>query len=87
MSMIEIGNIITLDNEKEYLLAEGITYKGTDYVYAVGVDEDEMPDPTDVEIYQVVKEDGDEYVQELGDENLKKVLKKVFLKIMLEDLS
>lgn len=87
MSMVEIGNIITLENEKEYLLVEGITYKEVDYVYAVAVDEDEMLDPTDVDIFQVVKEDGDEYVQELEDESLKKVLKKVFLKIMLEDLS
>ena len=42
-SMIEVGNIVTLENQKEYLLLEEITLQERRFVYAVRVLEDETP--------------------------------------------
>ena len=41
--MIEIGNIVTLENHKEYLLLEELNYANRRFVYAVGVNPDETP--------------------------------------------
>ena len=41
--MIELGNIVTLENQKDYLLLEEVEMNSRRFVYAVRVLEDETP--------------------------------------------
>ena len=57
--MIEIGNIVTLENGKDFLLLEEINLDGKRYVYSVRVLEDETP-TSEYVIYQAINtDDGD----------------------------
>ena len=64
--MIEIGNIVTLENGKEYLLLEELTLAGNRYVYAVRVLEDETP-TSEYIIYQAVNAEDGEYLKDITD--------------------
>lgn len=66
MSMIEIGNIVTLDNDAEYLLLEKLEENGNEYVYATETKDDDHIVGHYV-IFCVHKEDDGEYLQLLED--------------------
>lgn len=67
--MIEVGNIVTLENNQEYLLLEELTKDNTKYVYAVRTLEDETPTDEFV-IYEVMEVDGDEYLKNIDNKEL-----------------
>ena len=56
--MIEIGNIVTLENQKEYLLLEELNYSNRRFVYAVGVNPDETPTNEYIIYEAIVIQDG-----------------------------
>lgn len=67
--MIEVGNIVTLENNQEYLLLEELN-KGTGkYIYAVRTLEDETPTDEFMIFEEIVNEDG-EYLKLINDKNL-----------------
>lgn len=63
-SMIEVGNIVTLENQKEYLLLEEITLQERRFVYAVRVLEDETP-TSEYIIYEAVNTPDGEYLKDI----------------------
>ena len=65
--MIEIGNIVTLENQKEYLLLE-TNFNGGRYVYAVRVLEDETP-TSEYIIYQAINAEDGEYLKDITDKD------------------
>jgi hypothetical protein len=64
--MIEIGNIVTLENGKDFLLLEEINLDGKRYVYSVRVLEDETP-TSEYVIYQAINTDDGEYLKDITD--------------------
>lgn len=68
-SMIEIGNIVTLENQKEYLLLEELSVEnGRRFVYAVRVLEDETP-TNEYIIYEAINTPDGEYLKDVTDKN------------------
>ena len=63
-SMIEVGNIVTLENQKEYLLLEEITLGERRFVYAVRVLEDETP-TSEYIIYEAINSPDGEYLKDI----------------------
>lgn len=71
--MIEVGNIVTLENNQEYLILEELNKEGKNYVYSVRVLEDETPTDEYMIFENIVNEvDGvkDEYLKGVSDKNL-----------------
>lgn len=66
--MIEIGNIVTLENQKEYLLLEEVELDGRHFVYAVRVLEDETP-TNEYIIYEAINTPDGEYLKDVNDKN------------------
>ena len=66
--MIEIGNIVTLENGKDYLLLEELVLDTKRYVYAVRVLEDETP-TSEYIIYEAINAQDGEYLKDVTDKN------------------
>lgn len=77
--MLEVDNIITLSNYKEYLLLDKTSIDGKDFFFAVGVDKNEEPNLEDYKFLEASKEDGKEYVEEVTDSELHKALYTLFV--------
>lgn len=67
--MIEVGNIVTLENNQEYLILESLTRGNTSYVYAVGVLPDETP-TDEYLIFEVMINGKEEFLKPVGDKEL-----------------
>ena len=67
--MIEVGNIVTLENDQEYLLLEELEKDSRKFVYSVRTLEDETPTDEFV-IYEVMEIDGDAYLKNIEDKEL-----------------
>ena len=65
--MIIVGNIVTLENGKEYLLLEECTKDGVRYLYAVRTDKDENP-TDEYLIFEAIINGDKELYDELIDE-------------------
>jgi predicted nucleic acid-binding protein len=62
--MIEIGNIVTLENQKDFLLLEEVSVEGRRFVYAVRVLEDETP-TNEYVIYEAINAEDGEYLKDV----------------------
>lgn len=68
--MIEVGNIVTLENNVEYLILEELTREDNKkYVYTVRTLEDETPTDEFV-IYEVMKVNDEEYLKDIDNKEL-----------------
>lgn len=67
--MIEVGNIVTLENNQEYLLLENLDKDDKKYIYAVRVLEDETPTDEFV-IFEAIVSGQDEYLKIVSDKKL-----------------
>ena len=67
--MIEVGNIVTLENDVEYLILEELTHEDKKYVYTVRTLEDETPTDEFV-IYEVMDVEGDAYLKDIDNKEL-----------------
>lgn len=63
--MIEIGNIVTLENQKDYLLLEDVSLGERKFVYAVRVLEDETP-TNEYIIFECVYAPDGEYLKDVN---------------------
>lgn len=77
MGMLEIGNIVTLENDKEFLLLETTKYYGKNYYYAVEVAEDETKIKS-YKIFEALIQNGEEYIVEIKDMKLQQTLLSIF---------
>ncbi len=67
--MTEVGNIVTLEDNKEYLILEELEKDGTKYLYSVRVLIDETP-TDEYLIFSYQKDENGEYLVEVQDKNL-----------------
>ena len=63
--MIELGNIVTLENQKDYLLLEEVEMNSRRFVYAVRVLEDETP-TNEYIIYEAINAEDGEYLKDVN---------------------
>ncbi len=83
--MIEVGNIVTLENEKEYLLLEELDHDDKKYVYAVRTLEDDTPTDEYV-IFEVLHVDEDEYLKDVENQELYDELVEEFKDIVADKI-
>jgi hypothetical protein len=67
--MTEVGNIVTLEDNKEYLILEELEKDGTKYLYSVRVLIDETP-TDEYLIFSYQKDENGEYLVEVQDKVL-----------------
>ena len=67
--MITVGNIVTLENGKEYLLLEETVKNGVRYLYAVRTLEDETP-TNDYLIFEAIIDGEEEFLKTIEDQKL-----------------
>lgn len=67
--MIEVGNIVTLENDVEYLILEELEHENKKYVYTVRTLEDETPTDEFV-IYEVMDVEGESYLKDVDNKEL-----------------
>lgn len=64
--MIEIGNVVTLENGKEFLLLEEVNFSDKRFVYAVRVLPDDTP-TNEYIIFEALKVNDEEYLKDIND--------------------
>lgn len=67
--MIEVGNIVTLENDLEYLILEELTKESKKYIYTVRTLKDETL-TDEFLIFEVLTNTDGEYVKPVDDKNL-----------------
>lgn len=68
-NMIEVGNIVTLENDLEYLILEDLVLDSKKYVYTVRTLKDETP-TDEFLIFEVLTNSDGEYVKPVNDKVL-----------------
>lgn len=66
--MIEVGNIVTLENNQEYLLLEECEKEGKKYIYAVRTLEDESL-TDEYLVFEAIVQDGEEFLKVVEDKD------------------
>ena len=59
--MVEVGNVVTLKNGREYLILDEETYYEKDFVYTVRVDSEDEP-LGEYEVFRVLRINGESYL-------------------------
>ena len=67
--MIEIGNVVTLENGKEFLLLEEVNAGTRRFVYAVRVLPDDTP-TSEYVVFEAITIDNEEYLKDINDKEL-----------------
>lgn len=80
---MEIDSIITLDDNKEYVILDKVTINNVDYLMVVGVENEELTQ--DAKYLKVEIEGADTYVVEVEDEELLKNLTTIFASKYFDD--
>ena len=62
-------DVVTLDNNKDYVILDIVEFNGDKYLYVVGIDENEVP-TDDYKYLRAVVEDNELYTEEITDPNL-----------------
>lgn len=85
METIEQFDIISLDDNKEYVVASLLKKDENEYLYLIEVDENEDPIKENQRIVKRVIKDGEESVEEVGEQE-KIELAKLFFDIFSSEL-
>lgn len=66
---MEVGKVITLDDNKDYLLLEKVELDHKEYLYMVEVDKNDMP-TTNYHFLELFHESDGDYTEEVEDKNI-----------------
>lgn len=66
---MEIGKVITLDDNKDYLLLEKIELNGKEYLYMVEVGKNDVP-TSNYHFLELIHEADGDYTEEVEDKNI-----------------
>lgn len=66
---MDIGKVITLEDNKDYLLLEKVSLNSKDYIYIVEVDKNDLPTTNYLFLELTHEPDGD-YTEEVEDKNI-----------------
>lgn len=81
---MNIDDIITFEDNKEYLILDIVEYNDNRYLYCVGIDKEELP--TEEYIYlKGIEENGEFYTEEVEDEDTLKTIVTMFTNNYLND--
>lgn len=84
---MEIGKIMTLDDNKDYLLLEKIELSGKSYLYTVEVDKDDMP-TKNYHFLELIHESDGDYTEEVDDKDIIEALTSLItIKYMGNDIN
>lgn len=83
--MIEVGNIVTLENNQEYLILESLTRENKKYVYSVRVLPDETP-TDEYLIFEALINGEEEFLKSVNDKELYDELIEEFKDIVADKL-
>lgn len=86
MKEIELYDIISLKNGKDYTVLRMIEEEGKMYFLLAGVDENENPDINDIRIVEEIIKNGKKMIKEIEDENLLKELGELFSSALDADI-
>lgn len=82
---MELYDIITLDNGKDYVISKMLIYNEKDYLLLLEVDKDENLLNENLIVEKQSDNNGD-YVRDITDEKLKQIISEKFAKMLLEDI-
>ena len=83
---MEIEDIITLEQDIEYLILDKVELDNNNYLYAVLIDSEE--NPLDEYVYlKEINENNEMYVEEVVNEEIKDKLSKMFTLNYLEEIN
>lgn len=85
--MIEVGNIVTLDNNQEFLLLEEIKRGENTYMYGVKVQEEDVPTDEFVVFEAIINGENEEFLKIVSDENLYNDLEGEFKQIIFDQVA
>ncbi len=85
MSPIELLDILTLDDDKEYVVANMLKKDDKEYLYLIEIDENEDPIGDNQKMARRVIKDGDESLEILEGEEQKEI-GALFFKLFSEDI-
>lgn len=86
MKPMELYDILTLENDKEYTIANMVEYKDSTYLYLLEVDKnEEILEGTGTIVRRIIK-DGEEAVEKVNDNGEYKEVAKLFFNLF-KDLS
>lgn len=84
MKPIELYDILTLEDDKDYTIANMVQHNDSSYLYLIEVDENEEVVADNQLIVKRVIKDGDEAVEKVTDENEYKEVARVFFDLFKE---
>ena len=85
MNSIELYDILTLEDDKEYTVANMILHKDVEYLYLVEVDKDENIIETNQKIVRRIITDGMDGVEIVTDIEVSAIFHKLFAKMVKEE--
>lgn len=85
MKSLELYDIITLNNEKEYTILRKIEYQGQNYDLIAPIDTEEEPDMENIKIVKEIIQGEKIIIEEETDEEKRKKISLKFLDSIKED--
>ena len=82
MKEIEVYDILTLDNDEEYIVIKKTTYSGKEYLLLSPIDKKENLDLENIKIVEKVMEDNELTVEIVEDRELIEGLSRRFQKLL-----
>ena len=76
---MKVDNVITLDNDKKYLLLDETKYENSKYYYAIEVDGDPLKPTENYAFLQEKKENDKYFIAEIEDDETKATLLVIFM--------
>lgn len=86
MKELDLYNIITIDNDKEYTILKNTNFNDRKYYLIAPVNKEEEIDAENIKIVEEIKKDGKIMIQEVINDETLKVLSKIFLNSIKEDI-
>ena len=79
-------DIITLDDNVEYMVLDPALFNHDKYLYCVAIDEEEMP-KSEYKYFKEINEDGNLFTEEVEDENIIEAISAMFALNVLNDIT
>ena len=86
MKELELYDIITIDNDKEYTILKNTNFNDRKYYLIAPVNKEEEIDAENIKIVEEIKKEGKIMIQEVINEETLKALSKIFLNSIKEDI-
>lgn len=86
MKELDLYDIITIDNDKEYTILKNTNFNDRKYYLIAPVNKEEEIDAENIKIVEEIKKEGKIMIQEVINEETLKALSKIFLNSIKEDI-